>query len=197
MTKSNIGTTGAMPAVELNPSRPLPMPCWKTSTNTPYAAATDSRLSATALIATTIDRHQDEREHQDEADHEWQLRLQFIQRVVPLGGNACHASLCAGKCADGLGNDPVSQYADCGIRRRVGTGALDGDGDVGDGRVAVDRDSDRPFDPSSGQRSSLELRDRVLNGRCLHIGRLDDDACRQRVSGERLLHAVIRLDDGE
>ena len=30
-----IGTTGAMPAVELKPRKPEPTPCWKTSTSTP------------------------------------------------------------------------------------------------------------------------------------------------------------------
>src|SRR3954454_10126605 len=44
-----------MPPVEPKP-RNLPAPCWKTSTSTPYAAATESRLSRIALAATTIER---------------------------------------------------------------------------------------------------------------------------------------------
>ncbi len=37
------------------PSSPLPQPSWKTSTSTPYAAATESRFSSTALTAMTSD----------------------------------------------------------------------------------------------------------------------------------------------
>ena len=43
--------------MELKPSRLLPKPCWKTSTSTPYAAATDSRLSRIALTAITSERN--------------------------------------------------------------------------------------------------------------------------------------------
>ena len=42
-------------AVEPNPRIPLPMPCWKTSTSTAEAAATASRFSTIAWIATTIE----------------------------------------------------------------------------------------------------------------------------------------------
>jgi hypothetical protein len=43
--------------VSVNPSRPLPTPCWKTSTRIPYAAATDRQLSTIALTAITTERN--------------------------------------------------------------------------------------------------------------------------------------------
>ena len=52
----NIGSQFAMPPFDSKPSRFSPQPHWKIATSTPYAAATESRLSRIALTAITIER---------------------------------------------------------------------------------------------------------------------------------------------
>jgi hypothetical protein len=52
----NSGTHASMVGAWWKPSRP-PMPCWKTSTSSPKAAPTESRLSTTAVVAMTRERN--------------------------------------------------------------------------------------------------------------------------------------------
>ena len=51
----NSGTQLSITPLGVIPSGPANQPSWKTSTRTPYAAATDSRLSRIALIGMTIE----------------------------------------------------------------------------------------------------------------------------------------------
>src|SRR6266540_6999399 len=48
----------ATPPVKSKPRICFPHPCWKTSTSTPYAAATESRLSRIAFTAITSERNE-------------------------------------------------------------------------------------------------------------------------------------------
>src|SRR5918994_426293 len=52
----NTGTHASIRSTCPKPKRSAPTPSWKTSTNSPYAAPTESRLTAIAVSATTIER---------------------------------------------------------------------------------------------------------------------------------------------
>src|SRR5918994_1526845 len=55
-TKRNIGSHATTAPLERKSSSPSAQVCWKTSTSSPYAAATESRFSAIAVVATTTER---------------------------------------------------------------------------------------------------------------------------------------------
>ena len=89
-----------------NPRNPLPTPCWNTSTSTPYAAATESRLSRIAFTATDErpegDEHQREREQRGRTRTTPGSMLDFnsLGLVEPAaGGDARDARLGVGESA--------------------------------------------------------------------------------------------------
>ena len=143
------------------------------------------------------DQHQCEREQEHEGDDDRRLRLQLVGLVLPLRRQAGDARLRVREGADRLRDDHVAQLRERCVRGGVGSLPLDRDGDVRDGGVLVDRDGDRLVHPAAGERPLLEPADRASHRRRVHVRRLDDDVRRERRARERLLHPVVRLDDGE
>ena len=81
------------------------------------------------------------------------------------------------------------------VRGRVGSVALDRDGDVRDGLCGVDVDVDRLIHEAGGQRTARELADRLLDGRRLDIRSLDHDTRSDVDAGKGRLDAVVAAEE--
>ena len=83
------GSHDAIAPFEWKPSRPSAHVCWKTSTSSPYAAPTESRLSSTALIGITIERNVTSSSRKQSAstnaEHDRRVRLHLLVEVVRAG----------------------------------------------------------------------------------------------------------------
>ena len=147
ITKSRIGRKGSIPPVASKPSSDLPQPSWKTSTSTPYAAATESRLSSTALTAMTSDLNvtsiKTNASRSTNAEHQWGRGAHLSIEVPGLGRHSGDGDLGLRPGSPLLWARVVAKSVQGRVGGSVAAVAGDRDGDHGDRARWVDAHADR------------------------------------------------------
>ena len=184
-----------MPPVVSKPRRALPHPSWKTSTSTPYAAATESRLSNTALTAMTSDLNVTSIKTSASSSTNantsgavvfiW-LSKSRVWAVIPV--TATSASSREPTVAGTMSSRRASSAA---FGRSVAAVPGDRDGDHRDRALRVDAHVDRLVHHLGGHSGVDQLLDPRLYLRRLDVGGLDHHVRRDLGTGESGLELVV------